>query len=593
MKTLPLFALALSLGTPALATPSDDLKALLEEHWQWTLARSPTLATSVGEHRYDDRLDDPSLAAADARAADETRFLARLDAIPEAGLDAAGKVNRQILRRVLAQDIEANAMGQRLIVFTSYYSPWQGYASLGEDTAFRGKADYENYLKRLARIPAASDTLLDITRQAVASHYVQPCVTLGGLERSLRGVVADDPRASRFYKPFAANRPANVRPVDWQALQGEAQALIRTRLNPAYAAAADYMARDYIPHCAKTASVSAQPGGADYYAFRVRVETTTDLTPDQIHSIGLDEVARIGGEMDVLARSAGYPSRAAFVTKLRTDPAYYAKTPEQLLAAAARVAKTIDGRMPSFFGKLPRLPYGLRAIPAETAEGTTTAYYSPGSPATGLAGYYYVNTSRLDQRPLWELPALTAHEAVPGHHNQIALQQELDLPPLRRYGARFTAYTEGWGLYAERLGIEMGLYDTAETQFGRLSYEMWRACRLVVDTGIHARGWTKAQAVAFMTEHTALSPANIDAEVNRYISWPGQALGYKLGELRIRALRARAEQALGERFDLKRFHDAVLAQGAMPLDVLERQIDAWIATEKAPSPAGQDRPGPS
>ena len=575
-----LAALALPLA-PAVAAPSDDLRQLLDDHWQWSLTNPPTLATSVGDHRFDDRLADVSLRAADVRVADEKRFLARLDAIPETGLSDTEKANRGILHRLLSEDIEGNGFGQRMVTFTAYYSPWQGYVSLGEDTAFRGKADYLNYLKRLALIPANSDILIDITRQGVAKGYAQPCSALGGLERSLRGVVADHPTKSRFYKPFAESRPANVSAADWTALQGEARTIISTKLNPTYAKAADYMVMDYIPRCAKTDGVSAQPDGKAYYAFRIRAETTTELTPEQIHKIGLDEVARIETEMAQVATAAGYPDKASFVKLLRTDPKYYAKTPEELLNIAARIAKTIDGKMPGFFGRLPRLPYGLRSIPAETAEGTTAAYYGPGSPDTGLAGNYYVNTSRLDQRPIFELPALTAHEAVPGHHNQIALQQELDLPPLRKYVSFFNAFVEGWALYSERLGIEMGLYDTPEKQFGRLSYEMWRACRLVVDTGIHSKGWTKAQAVAFMTEHTALSAANIDAEVNRYISWPAQALGYKLGELKIRELRARAETALGDKFDLKRFHDAVLGQGALPLDVLDRQIDGWIAGEKA------------
>ena len=588
-RRLPAFAatLALLLASPALATPAQDLAQLMEEHWQWSLAESPTLATSVGDHRYDDQLGDPSIAAMDRRAAQEQAFLARLDAIPETGLSDSERVNRQILHRLLSDDIEGNRFGQRLMVFTSYYSPWQGLAGLGEDTAFRNKADYENYLRRLARFPANNDILLDITRQAIARHYVQPCVTLGGLEQSIRGVITDDPAKSRFYAPFAGQRPGTVSAADWQALQAQARALITDQLNPAYGKAADFMVSDYIPHCTRDVGVSAAPDGAAFYAFRIRAETTTDLTPQQIHQIGLDEVARIEAEMVQVAHAAGFADKASFVQKLRTDPAYYATTPEDLLRAASRVAKTIDGQMPRYFHMLPRLPYGIREIPAEIAEGTTTAYYSPGSPDTGLAGNYYVNTSKLDQRPLWELPALTAHEAVPGHHNQIALQQELDLPPMRRHLSFFTAFVEGWGLYAERIGIEMGLYDTPEKQFGRLSYEMWRACRLVVDTGIHSMGWSKEQAVAFMTRHTALSDANIDAEVNRYISWPGQALAYKLGELKIRALRARAETALGERFDLAAFHDAVLGQGALPLDVLEQQIDGWIATQKAKAPVAR------
>jgi uncharacterized protein (DUF885 family) len=313
----------------------------------------------------------------------------------------------------------------------------------------------------------------------------------------------------------------------------------------------------------------------------VRAETTTNLTPDQIHAIGLSEAARIRGEMDKVARDAGFAGREAFIRELRTNPAYYARTPVELMAQAALVAKTNDGKLPGLFGRLPRLPYGIRAIPAETAEGTTTAYYSQGSPDTGLAGTYYVNTSKLDQRPYWELPALTSHEAVPGHHLQIALQQELDLPPFRRYFSFFTAFTEGWALYSESLGEEMGIYDTPAKKMGQLSYQAWRAARLVVDTGIHAKGWTKAQAVAFMRENTALSDANIDAEVNRYISWPAQALGYKIGELRIRALRARAEAALGPKFDLRRFHDVVLGQGSVPLDVLEAEVNRWIEAEKA------------
>ena len=283
--------------------------------------------------------------------------------------------------------------------------------------------------------------------------------------------------------------------------------------------------------------------------------------------------------MDKVASDAGYASREAFIEQLRTDPQYYASSPEQLMEKSARQAKTNDGKLPGLFGRLPRLTYGIKEIPAETAEGTTTAYYSPGSPEIGVAGHYYVNTSKLDQRPFWEIPALTSHEAVPGHHLQIALQQELDLPEFRKHLAFFTAFVEGWGLYSERLGIEMGIYDTPAKDMGRLSYEMWRACRLVVDTGIHSKGWSKEKAVRFMTDNSALSAANIDAEVNRYISWPGQALAYKIGELKIRELRARAEEKLGDRFDLRAFHDVVLDQGAVPLDLLEQRVDSWIAAQ--------------
>ena len=314
----------------------------------------------------------------------------------------------------------------------------------------------------------------------------------------------------------------------------------------------------------------------------MRENTTTDLTPRQIHDIGLREVARIRAEMERVAREAGYPSREAFIQELRTNPRLL---PDQRRAADRRPRrafnKEVDCWLPRLFGTLPRLTFTIREIPAETAEGTTTAYYSQGSPESGIAGTYYVNTSRLNQRPLWEIPALSLHESVPGHHLQIALQQEMDLAPFRRNFTSYTAFTEGWALYAESLGEEMGLYNTPARQMGELSYQMWRACRLVVDTGIHAFGWDKARAIQFMRDNTALTDTNIEAEVNRYISWPGQALGYMIGRLKIIELRRRAEAALGARFDLRRFHDAVLRNGSVPLDVLESEIDAWIAAERA------------
>lgn len=575
LAPLALLATAASPAQPQ-GAPAAQLDRLLADHYAWVLKDRPTFASSVGVRDYDTELGDPSLKAEDARAAQAALFLKRLEAIPDAGLDETALTNKAILRRSLAETIESNRFGQRMITFTSYSSPWQGMASMGERIRYRGKADYANYLTRLEKWPANNDVLLAITDQGLKAGYAQPCVTLGGLEKSVRGVVTADPARSRFYAPFARARPADASDAEWAALQARARTLITTRINPSYTKAADYFRDTYLPKCAKVAGVSAQPGGVDYYRFRVRELTTTDYTPEQIHQIGLSEVSRIRQEMEAVSKRAGYPSRAAFVEKLRTDPKYYARTPEELMAAAARVAKTIDGKMPTLFRRLPRLPYGLREIPAETAEGTTTAYYGPGSPENGLSGTYFVNTSKLDQRPLYELPALTAHEAVPGHHHQIALQQELDLPPLRTRLTSVTAFTEGWALYTERLGIEMGLYDTPEKEMGRLSYEMWRACRLVVDTGIHAKGWTKEQAVAFMLDNTALSAANIDAEVNRYISWPGQALGYKLGELKIRALREKAEKALGPRFDLAAFHDTVLEQGSVPLDVLEAHVDRWL-----------------
>lgn len=568
------------------AAPADDFKTLTDDYWAWVLRNNPVFATTLGERAYDDRIEDISLAAADRRAADAAAFLKKLDAIPTTGLSPQDRINKAILRRALNETIEANRFGQRAMLFTTYSGWHQNFAGMADNLPFRTKADYESYLTRIAQYPTLNDEALRITQQAVDKGYVLPCIAIQGSEKGISGVISDDPEKSRFYAPFAGKRPPDVTEAQWTAMQGRARKIITDVLNPAYRKHLAFYTGTYLKKCAKTESVSAQPGGKEYYAFRIRQETTTDLTADQIHEIGLKEVARIRGEMESVSKKAGFASREAYIQELRTNPKYYARTPEELMEKVARVNKTIDGKMPTLFGKLPRLPYGIREIPAETAEGTTTAYYNPGSPESGISGTYYVNTSKLNQRPFWEIPALSAHEAVPGHHHQIALQQELDIPAWRRHGMFFTAFVEGWGLYAERLGIEMGLYDTPEKDMGRLSYEMWRACRLVVDTGIHGKGWSKARAVAYMKDNSALTDANIDAEVNRYISWPGQALAYKLGEIRIRDLRARAERELGAKFDLSHFHDAVLDQGSVPLDVLQAQIERWIAAEKGKAEPG-------
>ena len=577
----PLFAFAaLALVAPVAASPSTDLKAVINAHWAGVMANSPEYASTLGEPGGEGRVSDISLAAKDRSAKDAADFRSRLVAIPDTGLTDTERTDKAILIRMLGEEVDGNKFGQRMMLFSTYAGWHQNFVGLADNSPFNTVADYESYLKRLAAYPAVNAEALKITRAAVAGGFVQPCVVLGGFEGSITGVIAKTPKESRFFKPFLGNAPLGMTLAAWATMGARTAELSTTIVEPEYRKFADYYVRDYKPKCRKTVGASDMPQGADYYAAQIRSHTTTDLSADAIHKIGLGEVARIRSEMDDLAKSAGYADRPAFIAELRRNPKYYAKSPAELMAAAARQAKMIDGMMPKYFGKLPRLPYGVREIPAEIAEGTTTAYYNAGSPVSGIAGNYYVNTSKLDQRPLWELPALTAHEAVPGHHNQIALQQEMDLPKFRKYLTGFTAFVEGWALYTEHLGIEMGLYDTPEKNMGRLSYEMWRACRLVVDTGLHSKGWTKAQAIAFMRENTALTDANIEAEVNRYISWPGQALGYKIGELKIRELRARAEKTLGPKFDLRGFHDAVLAQGAVPLDVLERQVDAWIAGKK-------------
>ncbi|WP_309602027.1 DUF885 domain-containing protein [Sphingomonas sp.] len=567
-------------AAPAFAGPVQDFQKLQDDYWAALLKNSPSLATSVGVTKYDRELGEITLAAADRQVAEASVFLKRLKAIPSAALPASGKANYAILKDNLEGSIEANGFGQRQLYYSILGSYHGGIAGMGEGQPFRTFADYDNYLARIAFVPARMRDYGAISVKAASEGFVQPCATMTGFPATITGVITTDPAKSRFYAPFAAPKPASVSAAQWADLQVRAKALISGKINPSYQEFATLYDRDLKDKCSQNVSVSSQPNGEAYYAFQVRQQTTTKLTPDAIHKIGLGEVARIRAEMVEVATKAGYPTREAMITEMRTNPKYFAKTPGELMSAAALQAKVIDGKMPTLFTKLARLPYGLKEIPPEIAPGSTTAYYNGGSPEAGISGTYFVNTSKLDQRPLWELPALTVHEAVPGHHMQIATQQELDLPAWRKATAGYTAFVEGWGLYSERLGIEMGIYDTPEKNMGRLSYEMWRACRLVVDTGLHSKGWSKAQAVAFMKDNTALTDANIDAEVNRYISNPGQALAYKLGELKIRDLRGRAEQALGPKFDLRRFHDVVIGEGAVPLDVLDAQVMRWVAAER-------------
>jgi uncharacterized protein (DUF885 family) len=576
-----IIALALMLApTAAQAEAGAELKNLVNDYWAMVLKESPTLASSLGVDTYANELGDFSLAAQDRFAKASADYLNRLNAISLAELSAADKIEYGILKRTLAESVEANSFGQRTMNFSTYSGWHQQFAGMAESLPFRTKADYESYNARLKQYARANDQAIAVADTAIKGKYMLPCEILSGYEKSITGLITEDERESRLFKPYAAKRPDMISEEDWNALSSQAIMTISTVVNPAFRKHLDWYAKSYKPACAKTPGISAQPGGMDFYNFRIRQQTTTSMDAEAIHQLGLKEVARIRAEMVEVAKKAGYDSREAFIQHLRTDPQHYAKTPEELMEKVARVTKIIDGKMPSLFHRLPRLPYGLKEIPAEIAEGTTTAFYSPGSPAIGIAGFYYVNTSKLDQRPLWEIPALSVHEAVPGHHHQIALQQELDLSDFRKNGAFFTAFVEGWGLYSERLGIEMGLYDTPAKDMGRLSYEMWRATRLVVDTGIHAKGWSKQQAIDFMTDNTALSAANIEAEVNRYISWPGQALAYKIGELKIRELRELATKELGAKFDLAAFHDIVLGQGAVPLDALESMVKDWIEAEK-------------
>lgn len=555
------------------------LEKLIEQYWQYSLEQSPTFASSLGITSADGKLADVTLASQTKNAQQANKFLDQLSAIPTASLNASQKADHGILKRTLEETIEGETYPHRALNFTNRSGWHQNFASMSGNLPFRSLSDFKSYNDRLRQYGRVNSESIAVANVAIADKVTLPCDAIVGYENSISGLIVDDLAASRFNTPYTKAKPANISQADFDALAADAANIITTVIHPALQGHYDWYVGTYKPACSVAPGVSQQPSGAEYYDFRIRQMTTTTMSADEIHNLGLSEVARIRAEMVQVSKTAGYDTREAFIEHLRTDPQYYAKTPEELMRYVARITKDIDGKMPSLFGRLAVLPYGIKEIPAEIAEGTTTAYYNPGSPDIGLAGFYFVNTSKLDQRPLWEVPALSVHEGVPGHHHQIALQQELPLSDFRKNGAFFTAFVEGWGLYSERLGIEMGLYDTPAKNMGRLSYEMWRACRLVVDTGIHSKGWTKQRAVDYMLDNTALTEANIEAEVNRYISWPGQALAYKIGELKIRELRNLAETKLGDRFDIRSFHDIVLGQGAVPLDVLEAQVKEWLDAE--------------
>lgn len=586
MRSSIITFIALNLAlTPLRAGPLEDFEALREDIWQNALDESPLLATSVGDARGNGKLSDLSLDAYERQTARARDFLKRLSAIDPESLPPANtaRIDYAVIKRDLEDTIAAARHNHtRYVLFTTYSGWFTGFAGLANRSPFFTKADYQSYLARLSRFPEMNRNAIERSREAVRRGLTQPCEPFEGFEKKIAALIVEDPEQTAFWKPYERARPAGFSPEDWDTQTMQARTIISKDVMPAYKDLLAFYTDEYAPNCRDgLPGVSQTPGGADYYAHRVKSFTTTDVSPDEVHELGLSEVARIRAEMEKVAVSAGYESREAYIEHLRTDPQYYMTDANEYTAYVAALAKEIDGYLPQLFTQLPRNPYTVKPIPAAIAPGTTTAYYERGSLRAGQSGIYRINTTSLDQRPLWELPALSLHEAVPGHHLQISLQQELDqIHPLRANLANFTAYVEGWALYAERLGIEMGIYDTPAKQMGRLSYEMWRASRLVVDTGIHSKGWTKQEAVDFMLGNTALSPANIDAEVNRYITWPGQALGYKIGELKIRELRGRAQAALGVEFDLRAFHDAVLENGSLPLNVLEQQIDRWIARQR-------------
>jgi len=582
LRLLSLLAIVAALIAPAAqaASAAEQLQSIIDDHWQYSLQEDPITASRMGEQGYSDRLPGVSEKDRARRLKAEKTFVERLDKIDSKQLNESGRINKDLLTWVLNNSIEGNELYLDRIPVNTFYSFWSAALDASSGLNMPKVSDYENYIKRIQDFGRYFDENLANMRAGVKDDFVLPKIVVEGIAPTVRAQVYEDPTESSLYEPFT-NLPKSFTAEDKKRLQTAGAAAIRDHAIPAFDRVATFLEGDYMK--AASASLAAQdlPGGQDYYRHAIRTYVTMDMAPAEIHKIGLAEVKRIREEMNQLITDSGFNGGFdEFTEFLRTDPQFYAKTPRELLKEASYIAKRIDYRLPEFFGKLPRLPYGVVPVPDEIAPNYTTASYNPAAIGGTRGGAYWVNTHALDQRPLYELVALTLHEAVPGHHLQGALSQELENVPDFRRNLYLSAFGEGWALYTERLGTEMDVYETPYQHFGRLSYEMWRAARLVIDTGLHSQGWTRQQALDFLADNTSLSMANVRAEVDRYISWPGQALSYKMGEIKIRELRARAEKALGEKFDLRAFHDAVLANGALPLEMLEVQMNRFIAEQK-------------
>jgi len=577
-----------SLAAPG-TTPQPDAVArlhdLFDREWAWRLKQSPELATSVGVHDDDDKLSDVSPETLARQAKETEGFRAELQKIDRDSLPFVEQANYDIFATQLRERVESYGFGEQYLTINADSGFYTGFPLIWQSMPFDSVKGYENYIARLRAFPRYMDQNIALMREGLKRGMTPPKVTLVGIENSIKPLAVFDDKKSPLWTPFT-RIPPQIPAGEQERLLKAGRDAILEAVVPAYARFLEFMTKEYLPNTRETLAASALPNGEAYYKFLIRQYTTLDLTADEIHQIGLDEVKKIRAEMDALIAKVGFKGDfAAFLKFLRTDPQFYAKTPEELLMRASWLAKQMDGKLPSLFKTLPRQPYTVVPVPEFLAPKYTSGRYNGAPIDSAQPGEYWVNTYKLETRPLYQLEALTFHEAVPGHHLQGALAQEASaVPPFRRY-SYISVFGEGWGLYSEWLGKEVGFYTDPYHDFGRLTWAMWRACRLVVDTGVHAKGWTRQQMLDFMASNTALSLHEVETETDRYISWPGQALSYRIGYLKIRELRTRAEKALGERFDVRLFHDAVLQYGAVPLPVLERQIDAWIAEQQKPAAA--------
>ena len=565
------------------------LNAFFEAEWNYTLEQNPAMASSLGDRRWNDRWPDRSLDAIRKREEHTTDTLVRLAKINRAQLSTADQLNYDLFKKDLEMEIEG-AKFHTYLMPINQRGGIQTQDELGDRLRFETVKDYEDWIARLRSFPALMEQDIALMREGARAKVMWPKIVLERVPAQIDKQLVSKPEESPFFKPFK-KFPDAIPNADRERLAQAAKEAITAGVLPSFQKLKKYFLDEYLPAAFEQVGVWQMPQGAEFYTYLARRHTTTNLTPQQIHEKGLSEVARIRGEMQSIMEKVGFKgTMPEFFTKLRTDPQFFYKTPEELLEAYRALAKRIDPNLVKVFKTLPRTPYGVTPIPDKIAPDTTTAYYNQPAADGSRAGLYFVNLYKPGTRPKWEMMALTLHESVPGHHLQIALAQELgDIPKFRRYGG-YTAFVEGWGLYAESLGQDMGLYDEPYSKFGQLTYEMWRAVRLVVDTGMHFMKWDRQRAIDFFMANAPKSENDIVNEIDRYISMPGQALAYKIGELKIKELRERARREIGESFDLRDFHDAVLLSGAVPLDVLEKNIDAWIAAKKTAQKATTTKP---
>jgi len=566
------------------ATPEARLHELFESEWERGLRENPLLATYLGDHRYDDRWPDASPGALAKSHAGDVAVLETLKALPTSQLTGEDPLNKELFGRMYRDSVDAYAWGLQYLPMNQRDGV-QTAADMAELIQFATVKDYTNWIARLDGLDTFVDQTIALMREGMRRGLVQPRVIMQRVPDQIAKQIVADPTASPFYRPFR-EMPAAIPAAEQERLRAAGRDTIARSVVPAFERLKTFVVEEYLPASRDTVGIWDTPGGEAWYQKRIAWFTTTDLTADEIHEIGLKEVARIRGEMQKIIQQVGFQgSFQDFLQYLRTDPKFRYTDPERLLEAYRAMSKRIDPMLPQYFGRLPRMPYGVRPIPMESAPDTTTAYYQGPALDGTRAGYYYVNLYKPEERPTYEIPVLTIHEAVPGHHLQIALAQELGSLPKFRRDFEATAFVEGWALYSESLGEEMGLYADPYDKFGQLTYEMWRAVRLVVDTGMHHKRWTRDQAIQFFKENAAKTELDIVNEVDRYIAWPGQALAYKIGELRIKQLRAEATAKLGPAFDIRQFHDVVLGSGPLPLDVLEANVKRWVKESASAKPA--------